>query len=175
MQVWLDYAELLLLVIGMREQVPIHGYKLFSGVTDLLPPGVGNLNDFERDRQILRGVGDSVFTVEILEYVLELAQGSSHKDDDLLALSDQHDFKGLRRNVLVRSEGACFDSLEAEVVEPGVDGILNLLCLAFAASGTGEVKDCLENEIEGIVELVDFDEVVNFDELGRLRREILID
>ena len=116
-----------------------------------------------------------MFAVEILEYVLELAQGSSHKDVDLLALPDQHDFERLRRNVLVCLEGACFDSLEAGVIEPGVDGILDILDLTFAASGTGEVKDCLENEIEGIVELVDFGEVVNLDEIGRLRRELLID
>ena len=53
----------------------------------------------------------------------------------------------LRRNVHVRLDGAYFDSLEAGVVEPGVDGILNLPFLASAASETGEVKNCLENTI----------------------------
>ena len=45
------------------------------------------------------------------------------------------------------SEGACFDSLETGFVEPDADGNLNLIGLAFAASGTEKVKDCLENEI----------------------------
>ena len=134
-------------MIDMSEQVRLSGYKLFGDVVDLLMPDVGHLTSVERDRQLLFCVKDSVFAIEILEEVFELAQDSLHKDVDLLALLDQHDFERLRRNVLVLSEGACFDSLETGFVEPEADGNLNLIGLAFAASGTEKVKDCLENEI----------------------------
>ena len=51
-------------------------------------PDVGHLTSVERDRQLLLCVKDSVFAIEILEEVFELAQDSSHKDVDLLAFLD---------------------------------------------------------------------------------------
>ena len=75
-------------MIDMSEQVPISGYKLFGDVVDLLMPDVGHLTSVERDRQLLLCVKDSVFAIEILEEVLELAQDSSHIDVDLLAFLD---------------------------------------------------------------------------------------